>query len=80
MLTCDQGEWRGSGTVTFQWLVDGEPVETGKEEGQTGSTNPKRFRCQPVHLGRKVSCAVTRTNQHGSTTVETGAIQVVEPS
>ena len=77
MLTCDQGEWSGSGTVTFQWLVDGMPVETGKEEGQTGSTNPKRFRCRPEHVGRKVSCAVTRTNQHGSTTVETNPVEVV---
>jgi hypothetical protein len=77
MLTCDQGEWSGSGTVTFQWLVDGEPVPTGKGDGQTGTTNPKRFRCQPGHLGRKVSCAVTRTNQHGSTTVETNPVEVV---
>jgi hypothetical protein len=78
MLTCDQGEWTGSGTVTFQWRVDGTPVEVGKEEGQTGSTNPKRFRCRPEHVGRMVSCAVTRTNQHGSTTVETDPVEVVD--
>jgi hypothetical protein len=77
MLTCDQGEWRGSGTVTYQWLVDGEPVVTGMDEGETGSTNPKRFRCQASHVGRIVSCAVTKTNQHGSTTVETEPIRVV---
>jgi hypothetical protein len=28
-------------------------------------------------VGHKVSCAVTRTNQHGSTTVETDPVQVV---
>jgi hypothetical protein len=77
MLTCDQGEWRGSGTVTYQWLVDGEPVATGMDEGETGSTNPKRFRCRANHVGRTVTCAVTKTNQHGSTTVETDPIQVV---
>jgi hypothetical protein len=77
MLTCDQGEWNGSGTVTFQWFVDGEPVAIGKDEDQTGSTNPKRFRCQAVHVGRRVSCAVTKTNQHGSTTVETEPVEVV---
>lgn len=77
ILTCDQGEWSGSGTVTYQWLVDGEPVATGKGEGETGSANPKRFRCQPGHVGRTVTCAVTRTNRHGSTTVETNPVQVV---
>lgn len=77
MLTCDQGEWRGSGTVTYQWLVDGEPVATGMDEGETGSTNPKRFRCRASHVGRTVICAVTKTNQHGSTTVETDPIRVV---
>jgi len=78
MLTCDQGEWSGSGTVAYQWYVDGAPVATGRAEGQTGSTNPKRFRCQAGHVGRTVTCAVTKTNQHGATTVETNGVQVVE--
>jgi len=78
MLTCDQGEWSGTGTVTYQWLVAGEPVASGKGDGETGTTNPKRFRCQAGHVGRTVSCAVTRTNEHGSTTVETDPIEVVE--
>jgi hypothetical protein len=77
VLTCDQGEWTGSGTVTYQWLVDGEPVATGTHEGGTGSANPKRFRCGASHVGRSVTCAVTKTNRHGSTTVETNPIQVV---
>jgi hypothetical protein len=72
VLTCDQGEWDGAGTVTFQWLVDGEPVT------ETGTANPKRFRCLPSHVGRTVSCAVTKTNEHGSTTVETNPIAVVD--
>ena len=71
LLTCDQGEWEGAGTVTFQWLVDGKPV------AETGTANPKRFRCQPGHVGRAVSCAVTKTNEHGATTVETSPIVVV---
>jgi hypothetical protein len=71
LLTCDQGEWEGSGTVTFQWLVDGEPV------GDTGTTNPRRFRCRETHVGRTIACAVTKTNQHGATTVETNPIVVV---
>jgi hypothetical protein len=79
VLTCDPGEWRGSGTVAFQWFVDGEPVPSGKGEGETGSANPKRFRCQASHVGRKITCTVTKTNQHGSTTVETEPIVVVEP-
>ena len=72
VLTCDQGEWSGGGTVTFQWLVDGEPV------AETGSINPRRFRCETVHVGRTIVCAVTRTNEHGSTTVETAPIVVVD--
>jgi hypothetical protein len=72
LLTCDQGEWEGSGTVTYQWLVDGEPVS------DTGTTNPKRFRLAPDHVGRRVSCVVTKSNEHGATTVETEAITVVE--
>jgi hypothetical protein len=77
MLTCDQGEWSGSGTVTYQWLVDGEPVETGTQEGGTGSANPKRFRCGASLVGHTVTCAVTKTNRHGSTTVETNPVRVV---
>jgi hypothetical protein len=77
LLTCDQGEWSGGGTVTFQWLVDGEPVATGTGAGETGSMNPKRFRCQASHVGRTVVCAVTRTNRHGATTAETNPIEVV---
>jgi hypothetical protein len=72
VLVCDQGEWSGGGTSTFQWLVDGEPV------AETGSINPRRFRCEAVHVGRRISCAVTKTNEHGSTTVETDPIVVVE--
>jgi len=71
MLTCDQGDWTGGGTVTYQWLVDGEPVEA------TGSLNPKRFLCRAEHVGRRISCAVTRTNEHGATTVETEPVVVV---
>jgi hypothetical protein len=70
LLTCDQGEWEGSGTVTFQWLVDGEPVS------DTGTTNPRRFRCQESHVGHTITCAVTKSNQHGSTTVETNPVVV----
>lgn len=77
VLTCDQGEWEGAGTVTFQWLLDGEAVPTGTGEGETGSHNPKRFRCTEGHVGRTVACAVTSTNEHGSTTVETDPIEVV---
>jgi hypothetical protein len=73
ILTCDPGEWTGGGTVSFQWLVDGEPVE------ETGSINPKRFVCTAGHVGRRVSCAVTKTNEHGATTVVTDPVEVVEP-
>lgn len=76
ILTCDPGEWSGPGTVTFQWLVDGEPVG----EAETGSDNPKRFRCSPEHVGRTIVCAVTKTNEFGSTTVETKPVQVVAES
>jgi hypothetical protein len=72
VLACDQGEWSGGGSVTFQWLVDGEPV------ADTGSINPKRFHCEPQHVGRTITCAVTKTNEHGATTVETDPIVVVE--
>ena len=78
MLTCDQGEWSGAGTVTFQWFVDGVPVATGTGEGETGTTNPKRFRCQASHVGRRVTCAVTKSNQHGSTSVATNEVEVVQ--
>ncbi|MGH2947437.1 MAG: hypothetical protein ACRDPC_14490 [Solirubrobacteraceae bacterium] len=78
MLTCDQGEWSGTGPVTYQWYVDGEPVPTGKGEGETGSLNPKRFHCHASHVGRTVTCAVTKRNQHGSTTVETNPVVVVD--
>jgi hypothetical protein len=71
LLTCDQGEWEGGGTVTFEWRVDGEPVT------ETGTANPRRFRCGPGHVGRRVTCAVTKTNEAGSTTVETDPVEVV---
>jgi hypothetical protein len=77
LLTCDQGEWEGTGTVTYQWLVDGEAVATGPGEDETGTTNPRRFRLRPQHVGRTVACAVTKTNAHGSTTVETDPVEVV---
>jgi hypothetical protein len=77
VLTCDQGAWEGDGTVTFQWLVDGVAVTAGTGDGETGSHNPKRFRCRAGHVGHTVACAVTKTNEHGSTTVLTNAIEVV---
>ena len=72
LLTCDQGEWSGGGAATFEWRVDGEPV------AETGSINPKRFLLRPGHVGRRVSCAVTKTNEHGATTVVTDPVEVVE--
>ena len=72
LLTCDQGEWSGGGAATFEWRVDGEPV------AETGSTNPKRFRCAPEHVGHTITCAVTKTNEYGATTVETDPIVVVQ--
>jgi hypothetical protein len=72
VLTCDPGEWSGGGAATFEWRVDGEPV------AETGSINPKRFRCERDHVGRAITCAVTKTNEHGSTTAETEPVVVVD--
>jgi len=62
MLTCEPGTWSASGTNSFSWTVDGEPVEVGTEPGQTGSTNPKRFRASAEFAGKEVRCQVVKTN------------------
>ena len=62
MLTCERGEWTGSGSYSYEWLLDGEEVEVGTGPGQTGSTNPKRFRASAEFAGKEVRCQVVKTN------------------
>ena len=66
MLTCDRGEWTGSGGYTYTWLRDGVPVAVGTGAGQTGSTNPARYRAKADEVGAQIVCRVTRTDGSGA--------------
>jgi hypothetical protein len=62
-LTCSQGMWKGSPTLSYQWLLNGAAIE-----GATG----REYRLPPteaeyaVDQGKPVQCKVTATNPGGS--------------
>lgn len=69
MITCDRGEWEGSGSYSYEWRLNGVPVPVGTGPNETGSTNPARYRAKASEVGQQVTCHVTRTSSKGSTTV-----------
>jgi uncharacterized repeat protein (TIGR01451 family) len=57
-LTCSEGEWTGSRTLSYQWLNNGQPIP--------GATGPEH----KVAPGEEaIQCQVTATNGAGGSTV-----------
>lgn len=67
-LTSTPGTWAEGGTITRQWLADGEVLS-----GATGAT----LVLGAAHVGKKISVRVTNTNTRGSTVVTTAETAAV---
>ena len=69
ILTCSTGEWEGSPTTfAWQWSRNGVAVE-----GSSGAT----YTVSGIDVGSALTCAVTATNEFGSTTASSAAIDIV---
>lgn len=69
ILTCSTGEWEGSlSALAWQWSRDGLPVE-----GSTAAT----YAVSGIDVDSVVTCAVTATNEFGSTTASSAEIAIV---
>ena len=69
ILTCSTGEWEGSPTTfAWQWSRDGFAVE-----GATGAT----YGVTGIDVDSALTCAVTASNEFGSTTGSSAEIAIV---
>ena len=58
MITCDRGEWEGSGSYSYEWRLNGVPVPVGTGPNETGSTNPARYRAKADEVGAQPAGAL----------------------
>ena len=79
-VTCDSGTWSNATSYTYAWYQyvtsqnqnAWEPVTSGVQSGQ-----PNTFVPPSGSTGKSFLCAVTATGKDGSTTVTSGAFEVV---
>ena len=57
-LTCSAGDWEYADEISFQWVINGEPIE-----GETSST----LILTVTHIGSRPDCLVTASNDFGNT-------------
>ena len=66
-LTCSNGAWEGAESFDRAWMRDGDPIE-----GEAGTT----YIVQNADLGHSISCEVTATNEGGSESASSNAVEV----
>ena len=70
-IYCSTGTWNPPADYTYQWLKNGSPV------GAQGPVPPNSYFIGNSDVNSSISCVVTATNIHGSTSVESNLVYIV---
>lgn len=78
-MTCSTGDWDGypAPTFTYQWLLDGEPINRGDPSSQQAIIYLDNSELGLYTRGM-LSCQVTATNVVGDSSCVSASVEIFE--